>query len=199
MDPITAFGLACNVIQVVDFGLKTVSIARHLSKDGITASHDQLREIGKDLASAVVKLQEILTDSASVSSNFADPDDQVLFDLSEKCYDTATKLRAEVDKLTVTATGIRKVVDVPKKTVASWRKAEKLEELRDTLEAHRRALDTQILVALRLVKSIKTCAQDGALSVLWSASVVCSTTLMGHLRGRAQEPSSPFVHFVATD
>lgn len=151
MDPLSAFSLACGVIQVVDFGLQVVSTARDLYKDGSNKNYDQLSEISKDFIVASSKLHQSLATTNAQSMTVVDRDDKALYELSKKCNDTAVKLRDELDKLTVTATGKSRVLQAGVKTLLGFRKAGKLKDLGSTLEAYRRALDTQILVSLRLV------------------------------------------------
>lgn len=39
MDPFTAFCIACNVMQAVDFGTKLVAASRQIYKDGSSEEH----------------------------------------------------------------------------------------------------------------------------------------------------------------
>jgi hypothetical protein len=49
MDPITAFGLAAGVLQVVDFSFKALSKCRELYQDGSLTEHKSTEEIAKQL------------------------------------------------------------------------------------------------------------------------------------------------------
>lgn len=151
MDPLTAFSLACGVIQVVDFGLQTVSTARVLYKDGSIKNHAQLENLSNDFVTATAKLQKSLGDTGSGSAFSIDPDDQILYDLSTRCNATAKKLLHELDQLSVTADGGRRILQVSKKTLAAIWKAGKIKDLGLTLESYRKALDTQVLISLRSV------------------------------------------------
>lgn len=157
MDPISAFSLACGVIQVVDFGLQTLSTIRGLHKDGSTKGHQQLNDISVHMKTASLKLQEHFIRQNASSTTFTDPDDQALYDLSKKCNATASILAAELDNLTVQGTGLRRAFHVTKKTVAGTFKAGALRELQASLESYRRALDTQVLIALRSVYEDRYC------------------------------------------
>ena len=49
MDPVTAFGLAAGVLQVLDFSLKALAKCREIYKDGSLAQHRQTEELTKSL------------------------------------------------------------------------------------------------------------------------------------------------------
>lgn len=151
MDPLTAFALAPSVIQVVDFGLRAVTTANELIKNGSTEKNDQLGNISREIVGASASLQKSMR--AANAPTCLDADDQALYDLSKKCLDTAEQLNAELDKLTVTDIGARKILQATKKTLAGSWKAGKHKDLKTLLESYRKTLDTRILLALRYVRS----------------------------------------------
>lgn len=53
MDPLTAFSLACGVIQIVDFGTKVVQQCRELYKDGSLSEYVDVEEMAKHLTSRI--------------------------------------------------------------------------------------------------------------------------------------------------
>ena len=57
MDPLTAFSLACGVIQVVDFSTKLVSRCREIYKNGLSSENSEL----EDLAVYLKGLRSTLT------------------------------------------------------------------------------------------------------------------------------------------
>lgn len=49
MDPLTAFSLACGVIQVVDFSMKLLSKSREIYKSGSLAENKEIESMAKHL------------------------------------------------------------------------------------------------------------------------------------------------------
>ena len=45
MDPLTAFGLAAGVLQVVDFSYKALSVCKEIYRDGSLSQHRDVEEI----------------------------------------------------------------------------------------------------------------------------------------------------------
>lgn len=58
LDPLTSLGLASNIVQLVDFGLKTAARGRELATKGATAEHKHLETITKDLSSLCADLDK---------------------------------------------------------------------------------------------------------------------------------------------
>lgn len=56
MDPLTAFSLACGVIQVVDFSTKTVAKCVEIYKEGSSSEYRDLEDLTKHLVEARAKL-----------------------------------------------------------------------------------------------------------------------------------------------
>lgn len=127
MDPLSAFSLACGVIQVVDFGLQTVSTARTLFKDGSTKNHEQLSDISTDFLDATSKLQQAISNAGTTT--VLNADDQLLYDLAQIGNNTAEALRSELEGLAVTATGKRRLLQVTVKIVTGVFTAEKVRGL----------------------------------------------------------------------
>lgn len=49
LDPMTALGLASNIVQLVSFGGELISRGKELSKTGCTSEHAHVRTIAKDI------------------------------------------------------------------------------------------------------------------------------------------------------
>jgi hypothetical protein len=48
LDPLTALGLASNIIQLVDFGSRLVANAQDIARDGVTADHKHLQSLARE-------------------------------------------------------------------------------------------------------------------------------------------------------
>ncbi len=49
MDPVTAFGLAAGILQVVSVSFQAIKLCRSLYKDGSLAEYDEMTEITAQL------------------------------------------------------------------------------------------------------------------------------------------------------
>lgn len=147
MDPLTAFSLACGVIQVIDFSTKTLMKCKEIYKEGSLSDHRNLEDSIKHLIDIREKLD--LPDATQRAESPIAANDQSLIELSRQCSATADQLVEKLHSLRIQGPHER-----PKaifKTVKSlWEKGE-IEEIQKRLDRYQTALDTQILVSLRSV------------------------------------------------
>lgn len=149
MDPLTAFSVACGVIQVVDFCKKVVDKCREIYKDGASSENKVIESMAQHLTNLFVEL-----DSASAIPNPGPMprhyhDDQDLRKLAQQCSDTAKELIAELQKLSIQGQpGKREVLRKAVKII--WKK-NTIDDIQTRLELYRRTLDTRILINLRFV------------------------------------------------
>lgn len=140
MLPLDIVSLTCNVITIVDFGIKTVAACNELRKNGST------KELSDTSANAVQLKLSFDRLKASTPAT-AGPKDVSLVCLARDCAATAQALLNELDKLNITKSqGALKTLI--KALEISWKKGD-IEKLQRKLEQHRRALDTRILTGLR--------------------------------------------------
>ena len=94
MDPVTALGLASNIVQFVDFSWKLLSgtIDLYGSETGALADHDVLELISSDL----IKLNDALLDP-SYTVHVSDP----IRDLAGQCKAVAQELFRILEKIKV--------------------------------------------------------------------------------------------------
>ena len=148
MDPLTAFSLACGVIQVIDFSTKTLMKCREIYKEGSLSEYQSLEDMTKHL----IGVREELNVS-NVSQSAGSPmtaDNKSLIELSRQCSATADQLVEKLHLLKIQ--GPRKRRQVILMTVKLlWEKGE-IAEIQKRLDGYRKSLDTQILVSLRSVK-----------------------------------------------
>ena len=140
MDPLTAFSCACGVIQVVNFSLKIVSKVKELSSKGRLEEFDDIEHVSKHLSDLRLKI-----DSPPIGGNPSE--DTALLDLSQKCSMTAQSILTELDSLKLNDRKRKR--DVLSKSVASFCKKAKIEELEKSLNKLRNVLETGMLLDLR--------------------------------------------------
>jgi hypothetical protein len=72
MDPLTAIGLACNVIDLVDNAIKCGKVVYKLYKDGFTDDQDDLKAVAETMEAVVTGLQKA-PNKANVRKTALDP------------------------------------------------------------------------------------------------------------------------------
>lgn len=145
MEAIAAFGLACNVIQVVDFGLKTASKCRQIYKEGATIEVQDLENTSKNLAEVSRDL-----DAAIRRAQAAKPlkkEDHELQDLSVKCSKIAGDLQVELQKLSSESKQSKRASLI--KTFKTISRKGTIDDLYKRLSEYERVLNTRLLARLR--------------------------------------------------
>lgn len=149
MDPLTAFVLACGVIQVVDFSTKIVVKCREIYKDGASSENKEIESLAKHLIDVYMELDAANAVVKPGPTLQLHRDDQDLQNLAQQCSETAKELIAQLQKLKVQ--GQPRKRDVLRKTVKVVWKKSAIEDIERRLEHYRRTLDTRILINLRFV------------------------------------------------
>ena len=147
LDPMSALGLACNIIQIVDFSMKAVTKFRELYKDGVSSENRELEDMTAGLRGLQANL--VTVDPTTRLSGSVFVDDQELQDLADECCKTAHELTAELNTLKVS--GPHKRRQAVQKFYRSIRRKSVVEGIQRKLNGHQKVLDTKILVNLRSV------------------------------------------------
>ena len=145
MDPVTAFSLACGVIQVVDFSLRILSKTKEIQERGSLDENDRLEYLASRLKD--LKVNSHIPPNSGGSSQTRSQDQQVLQELADECSKTVQILVAELAKLKVTDS--KRKFQVVKVTLRTILKRSTLKELEEKLNCYRDLLNTRILVGLR--------------------------------------------------
>jgi|SRR3569833_113998 len=143
MEPLIAFSLACNVMQVISFGHDTVSACKLVYQSGSPLSHSSLDEATRLLT----ELLSSLTHELKKLPMPLNRGDMLLADVARKCTEAMRDLRDEVNFLTENRKDILSVLRVA--TKAAWRKR-RLERLEKNLGDWRQIMETSILAQLSL-------------------------------------------------
>lgn len=140
LDPITALGVAGNVIQIIDFSLKVTSKAReiHHSADGALNGNLALEAIATDLTAISAKLE----DSRRATTGCNDLDD-----LCRRVRETAKELLDALQGMKASGQhGRGKSARKALKTIWGQRR---VEEMKARLEDYRDEMQLRVLVSLR--------------------------------------------------
>lgn len=143
MEALAAFSLVCNVIQVVDLGLKTISKCREIALNGSTKVNLDVQYVAGHLQDLSKELQTSLGPDPPTGGS---PGDRQMRDLAKTCEKCAVELSLKLKKLQVAKS--QNKVQVFKKMVENLWKRRELEDLENRLERLRRTLDSRILARL---------------------------------------------------
>jgi len=140
LDPITALGVAGNIVQFIDFGLKATSKAReiHRNDKGMTVEHADLQLVTKDLVALSAQLYATVGLSGQT---------EALEELCGKCAKTSIELLSALQTFTVT--GAKSKWKSTRKALKSLWGREKVEEIKKRLLEFREQLKFHFLVRLR--------------------------------------------------
>jgi hypothetical protein len=140
LDPIAALGVAGNIVQFIDFGLKATSKAReiHRSANGALEENDDLEVVIEDIAAVTKKFETL--DNAQTGNDGLDT-------LCELCGKTAHELLTALKGLKTSGQKSR-AKSARKALKAMWGK-ERVEEMKTRLEGYRNELQFHILVSLK--------------------------------------------------
>ncbi|KAH6721901.1 hypothetical protein BKA61DRAFT_700906 [Leptodontidium sp. MPI-SDFR-AT-0119] len=145
MDPLTAIGLASNIIAFVDFAGKLVSRGHEIYKSasGALQENVDINNIVTDLSLHVNKLKEANTITAPTQK------EQQLQSLASKCSILAEEISQKLKKLNVDENAkMRGLRSIGKAFRSSWGKKD-LEEMMARLIAFRSEIQFSILVSLK--------------------------------------------------
>jgi len=144
MDPLTAFSLACGVIQVIDFSAKVLSQCREIYKNGSLSENESIKSMVEHLITLRADLQPT---TSSIGTQTAG--DKDLVQLSNKCSEMAKELVGELQSLKAGSTSSKwKAVSV---TLRNLKKKSTIESMQRQLDGYRKILDTKVLADLSLV------------------------------------------------
>lgn len=150
MDPITAFSLACNVMQVIEFSQKSIRIFQEIRVEGSAIENQALKENSEYMEQAAADLQQSLKDVAR-SKHVQTPNEIRLRDIANKCTVTANKLQHELKKLERNrSSGMLSSMRTTLRTIS---KKSTIEEIRVTMARYQDILQTHILVHMRCVQT----------------------------------------------
>lgn len=104
MDPLTALGLAANILQFVSVGHKLLSAAQEIG----ASSRGTMKEVDQYMALVADIRRKIKTQTLPAISDVSDEDKHVLGNVARECQDVAGTLMEKLSKLKATnTTGLR--------------------------------------------------------------------------------------------
>lgn len=145
MEPLTALGLAGNVVQFIDFGCKLIAKARDVHRDGSVVEHDDMLVVNDDLRRYTTKLRDTMRPTGTLQLALSE-DDTSFLDICDGCLRVARDLEQALNKL--------RLPDKPSKW-KSFRQAlksvwgkERLAEMKNRLDLYSEQLDRRMLASI---------------------------------------------------
>jgi len=148
MDPVTGIGLVASVVQLVTFGIGTVSTIREVYQRGCVSSYEDVEYTTTHLSKLTGSLQQSLKSSWTHSSALT-RDEKDLIDLGRKCEDCAHKLQHELQKLN--SQPRTSLLAATRITARAILKKPKIEQISKQLANYKSTLETSLLHRLRYV------------------------------------------------
>lgn len=142
MEALGAFGLACNIIQVISFTRETISICRTIYTSG--AADDDYGYVEKAVRqydSLCDELQKKIT-AAGTGTCVEDKD---LLDLAKGCLKAANKLKAKTGKLVSPSAKGSALRSTYAGVAAKWN-GDRLQKLEDAMNKHQSLLESRLLM-----------------------------------------------------
>lgn len=144
MDPVTAFGLAVNILTVIDLSAKILSKAAEIRSKGSGISVSDNRIVTQSLDSCCTKLIE-WKEKSKIAPDAADSENTVLGELAQEAINIAKDIQESLPKIRDEATLWESLHDA---VLDVWGSG-KLEEKMKRLEMMRNQLQFQIIVSMK--------------------------------------------------
>ncbi|KAF2803353.1 uncharacterized protein BDZ99DRAFT_400033, partial [Mytilinidion resinicola] len=151
LDPLTAIGLAGNVVQFVDFTAKLIAEGRAIYKAGATSENEDLEVITRDLIGLNGKLLSVSPpDSGSVQES----EDEDLQHLAKRCVELGKELLSILEDLRMSGSYTR--WDSFRMATRTVRKKDKIEGIQKRLNDIRAQLNLHLIALLRFMEMDRT-------------------------------------------
>lgn len=134
-----AFGLACNVMQVIQFAGSVISVFKSFHRgqfpdEAITITAEQMQ-----------RACQALTESLENAKPTPDKDGIEMLNISQQCLVVAEKLQLELKKFGDSSYYKKSLLSAAKGTFKMILKQRKIDELEKELRAYRETLDNRLL------------------------------------------------------
>lgn len=146
-EAIVAIALAGNVLQFIEVGYKTYHVLHQLWNDSAKEENTHVQQVAQDMNAICIKLSKPVPASAAGLSE----DERKLQKLAQTCRKKAEELNAVLQKLVVDpdAKGMKRRVDVMKKTLKSTWKEDKIEGLQTQMAGLSKQIAIHMIFSLR--------------------------------------------------
>jgi hypothetical protein len=151
LEPLSAFSVACNVLQILDFGLKalTKAIDYHQAADGVLSEHRDLRQVLHTLKALNIDLQDSMP--RLVATKPPSSTEIRLVEANNECLQLSVDFINLLDKLKVkNQSALLECLRMGVKTM--WYKKE-MNAIETSLSRARDNLNVALLIYIRYISS----------------------------------------------
>lgn len=151
LDPLTALGLAGNLIQVIQFSYDIVSEGNKIYHDtgGVLDHNKTTEEVASDLSELTQALKTKQEEWRVAHGRTAlDPDETRLRNLCDRCVEVAFELQIQLNKLKAKEGRGKRLRSYKQALISVWRK-DAIEEIAARLKRYQQELDTRVLLGIR--------------------------------------------------
>ncbi|TVY31187.1 Vegetative incompatibility protein HET-E-1 [Lachnellula hyalina] len=172
VDPITCFGIACNVMQVIAFSHEIYSVVKRINEDG--SVDEELRQHADHISESSKGLENYLD---RIVHQQLPRNQATLRDVASKCLKTSKKIQTKLDRIDNTRGG-----SVSRALKLSWMK-NALARLEKEMQNYQDAMQSQILVHLCDQNEAANLVQDANFT---SLDLVLQNFIMAYSQGQRE-------------
>ena len=154
MDPLTALSLACNALQIIDFGAKMIAKCKELHKHGALAENEEIESMARHLTNLTTDLKLPGSFPSAESVQQGHQEDKDILKLAQRCSETASELICELQNLGIQGKHRRR--DAVRKAIKETWNQSPMKSIQRRLKQYQRTLNTTILINLRYVRFSST-------------------------------------------
>ena len=151
LDPLTALGLAGNLIQVIQFSYDIVSEGNKIYNDSgsVLSQNKTAEEVATDLSELTQSLKAKQEEWRVAHGRLPlEPDETRLRNLCDRCVEVAYELQIQLNKLKAKDGPGKRLKSYKQALISVWRKGD-IEEIAARLKRYQEELDTRVLLSLR--------------------------------------------------
>lgn len=151
LDPLTALGLAGNLIQVIQFSYDIVSEGNKIYNDSssVLDQNKTAEEVATDLSELTQNLKAKQEEWRVAHGRTAlEPDETRLRNLCDRCVEVAYELQIQLNKLKAKDGHGKRLRSYKQALISVWRKDD-IEEIAARLKRYQQELDTRVLLGIR--------------------------------------------------
>lgn len=151
IEPLSALGLASNLISVIQFSYDIVSEGNRIYQDanGILTANKATEEVAKDLSDLTETLKSKQDEWQTAHNQLPlDEDDICIRNICERCIEVSMELQIQLNKLKVKEGPGKRLRSYRQALISVWHK-DGIEELARRLQRYQSELDTRVLVSIR--------------------------------------------------
>jgi ankyrin repeat protein len=151
LDPLTALGLAGNLIQVIQFSYDIVSEGNKIYHDSgtVLSQNKTAEEVAADLSELTQSLKAKQEEwRVSHGRTALEPDETRLRNVCDRCVEVAYELQIQLNKLKAKDGRGKRLRSYKQALISVWRK-DAIEEIAARLKRYQEELDTRVLLGIR--------------------------------------------------